>query len=66
MNDLAFHLILFAFAGSVIVLISSFFGEPDDRKAVRALPKRILVFFGGCALIAAIILVLEHTVASVY
>ena len=66
MNDLPFHLLLFAFAGSVIVLISSFFSESDDRAAFRALPKRILVFFVGCAAIAAIMLVLEHTVASVH
>ena len=65
MNDLPFHLLLFAFAGTVIMLISSFFSELDDRAAFRALPRRVLVFFVGCTAIAIIMLILEHTVASV-
>ena len=32
----------------------------------RALPRRLLVFFLGCSAIAAIMLVLEHTVASIH
>ena len=66
MNDLPFHLLLFAFAGTVIVLISCFFSETDDRAAFRALPKRVLVFFLGCTAIAVVMLILEHTVASVH
>jgi len=65
-NDLPFHLLLFAFTGTVIVTISSFFSEADDQAALRALPRRVLVFLGGCGLIAVVMLILEHTVASVH
>ena len=65
MNDLPFHLLLFVFTGTVIVTISSFFSESDDKVAFRALPRRVLIFLGGCSLIAVVMLILEHTVASV-
>jgi len=64
-NDFPFHFLLFVFTGTVIVTISSFFSEPDDKAAFRNLPKRVLVFLGGCSLIAIVMLILEHTVASV-
>ena len=65
MNDLPFHLILFLVSGTVIVVISCMFSETDDRAALKILPRRLLYFFVGCAAVALIMLVLEHTVASV-
>jgi hypothetical protein len=56
---------LFAFVGLSIVTLGSFFGETEDRPALAHVPWRLLVFFGGCGLIALILIVLEHTVAAV-
>ena len=38
-------------------------GDTADAPALRSMPRRLLVFFAGCALVALILLVLEHTVA---
>lgn len=65
MNDLGIHLALFFAIGFAIVLASAIFSERDDAKMWKSLPKRLLVFFGGCALLGAIVLVIEHTVARV-
>ncbi len=65
MNDLPFHLLLFAVAGTVIVVISAFFSEPEDSAALRAIPRRLFWFFVGCAGVAAVMLVCEHTFARV-
>jgi hypothetical protein len=64
-NDLAVHLALFSFTGLAIVTLGSFFGDVDDRPAVANIPRRLLVFFCGCGLVAAVLVVLEHTLASV-
>lgn len=66
MKDLGLHLLLFGLAGTVVVVIGTLFSEPDDRAALRALPRRLLVFFAGCAVVAGVMLLLEHTVASVH
>lgn len=65
MDDLPIHLTLFLILSAVIVLIGTFYSEPDDGKALRAFPRRLLTFFVGCGVLTAIMLVLEHTVASV-
>ena len=65
MNDLGFHLVLFSIVGLAIVAINAIFAEPDDRKALHTLPKRLMVFFAGCGIVAALLLLIEHTVASV-
>jgi hypothetical protein len=64
-NDLGFHLILFAVIGFAIVAASAVFSEFDDAKALKTLPRRLLVFFAGCGILTAILLVLEHTVARI-
>jgi len=64
-NDLGTHLLLFAITGFVIVVLSSLFSESDDTAAFRTVPRRLLFFFVGCGAVAAVMLVLEHTVASI-
>ena len=64
--DLALHLLQFAFIGAVIVVIGAFYAEAEDDLAFRSLPRRMAVFFCGCALLAALMLVLEHTFASIH
>lgn len=65
MNDLLVHALLFALLSAVIVLMSAFYSEPDDSKALRAFPRRLLFFFLGCAALTGLMLLAEHTVASV-
>jgi len=65
MNDLGFHLVLFLVVGSVIVAISAFYTEREDARALAIVPRRLAFFLAGCALVALLMLVLEHTVASV-
>ncbi len=66
MNDLPFHLLLFVIAGTVIVTISTLFSETEDRAALAILPRRLLVFFAGCFAVAVVMLILEHTLASIH
>ncbi len=65
MDDLPIHLTLFLILSGVIVLIGTFYSEPDDAKALRAFPKKLVTFFVGCGILAAVILLMEVTVASV-
>tara|TARA_R110002126_G_scaffold101167_1_gene233041 strand:- start:63 stop:266 length:204 start_codon:yes stop_codon:yes gene_type:complete len=65
MNDLGLHLFLFLVSGTVIVAISCMFAEPEDKDALRAFPRRWIRFFVGCAIVVAIMLLLESTVASI-
>lgn len=66
MNDLPFHLFLFVIAGSVIVIISTLFSETEDAAALATLPRRLLYFFAGCSAVAVVMLILEHTLASIH
>lgn len=65
MNDLRTHLLLFVLISAGIVLMSAFFSEHRDVPALRALPKRLVVFIIGCGVLTAIMLVFEHTFAAV-
>jgi len=64
-NDLGTHLALFVLISAVIVLMSAFFSESSDGAALRALPKRLIVFIAGCGVLTAIMLLFEHTFAAV-
>lgn len=64
MNDLGVHIALFLAISVAIVTLGSFYSEPDDAKALRGLPRRLLTFVIGCAILAAIVLVCEHTFAA--
>jgi hypothetical protein len=63
-NDLWVHLGLFTVLSAVIVLMSVFFTEPEDGPALRSFPRRFVVFLVGCAVLAGLLLILEHTLAS--
>ena len=63
--DLGTHVVLFVVVALAIVLVGTLFAEPDDAKALRALPRRLVVFCVGCGVLTAIMLLIEHTVASV-
>lgn len=65
MNDLGTHLLLFAALSAVIVLMSCFFSEAEDGPALRAFPKRLIVYFIGCGILTGLLLLFEHTLASV-
>lgn len=65
MNDLGTHLALFLLLSAGIVLMSSFFAEPEDGTALRGFPRRYLYFLGGCAVLTALMLAAEATLASV-
>lgn len=65
MNDLAVHIALFLAVSAAIVMCGAFYSEPDDHKAFQLLPKRFLWFVGGCLILVAVVLVIEHTVARV-
>ncbi|MDZ4771800.1 MAG: hypothetical protein SGI72_01560 [Planctomycetota bacterium] len=65
MNDVTVHIALFLAVSAAIVLCGAFYSEPDDQKAFKLLPKRFLWFVGGCLILLAVVLLIEHTVASV-
>lgn len=65
MRDLGFHLGLFVILAIAIVTLSAFFADPEDEPALRSVPRRLLVLIAGCAILAGLILLAEHTVASV-
>ena len=64
MNDLVQHIALFLGASLPIVALGAFFAEPDDARAFASLPKRLLTFVVGCAILAAVMLICEHTFAA--
>lgn len=62
--DLVIHIALFALVSLGIVVMGSFYGERDDSRALRAVPRRFLVFLASCAVVALVMLVCEHVFAS--
>ena len=59
------HLVFFLLLSFAIVVMSAFYSEPEDAPALRSVPKRYGLFVAACALVAAIMLVLEWFFASV-
>lgn len=64
MKDPVVHILLFVAIVVPIVVLSGMYAERDDAPMMKALPKRLLLFFGGIALLAALMLIAEHTLAS--
>ena len=64
MNDLGVHLGLLALISLAIVTLGGFFNHQGDDEALKDLPKRYLIFLVGCAVVAAVMLVIENTGAS--
>jgi len=65
MNDLGTHILLFLFVSFVIAAMSAVFAEPDDKKALRSVPRRFVMFVFGCGVLTAIMLASEHWFAAV-
>ena len=65
MNDLIPHIGLFLVSTLVIVAVSCMYTEADDQKAVRLFPRRYLTFVFVTSVVVAVMLVAEHTFASV-
>ena len=65
MNDIVVHLLLFTLVSAAIVMMSAFFSEQEDRRALASFPKRVLVFVLGCSVLAALLLAVESTFASI-
>jgi hypothetical protein len=63
-KDLPIHLLLLAIIGVAIAGIGAIYSEPDDRRS-RSIPRRLAVFLLGCGLVAGVLLLVEHTLASV-
>jgi hypothetical protein len=64
-KDLPIHLALLLAIGVAIAGTSALYSEPDDRKALRSVPRRLATFLLGCGLVAGVLLLIEHTFASV-
>jgi len=63
--ELLIHIVLFLIASVAIVGMGSCYSDAEDAPALRNFPRRYLMFVGGCGLLALIMIVLEHTIASV-
>ena len=64
MSELAIHLVLFLLISFAIVLLGAFYSEAEDAKALRSVPRRMGVFLLGCAALAGVMLICEHTFAA--
>lgn len=64
MRDPVVHILLFVAIVVPIVVLSGMYAEREDAPMAKALPKRLLMFFGGIALLAVLMLIAEHTLAS--
>ncbi len=65
MKDLPIHILLFLISGAIVVAIGALFAEPEDDAALALLPRRLLGFFLGSAIVVAVMLICEHTFAAV-
>jgi len=63
--NLTAHVGFFLLLSLAIVVMSAFYSEVEDGPALRSVPKRYAVFVAACALVAVVMLVLEHLFASV-
>ena len=59
------HLLLFAALSAAIVVMGTFYSEPDDAPAFRSMPRRYAVFLVSCAGVAIVMLLAEHFFAAV-
>ena len=59
------HVLFFLALSAVIVVMGTFYGEPEDGPAFRAMPRRYVVFCASCAAVAGVMLLCERLFASV-
>ena len=65
MNGLLVHVLFFLILSLAIVVMSAFYSEAEDAPALKSVPRRYRVFVAACAVVAVVMLVLEHFFASV-
>lgn len=65
MIDPLVHGLLFLLVVLAIIVVHGFFYSTDDRTALRTVPIRVARFVFWCGVVAGILIVAEHTVASV-
>jgi preprotein translocase subunit Sec61beta len=65
MHDLGTHALLFLVTASIVVAVSCMFSEEEDRAALAVFPRRLFKFMVGSGIVLGVMLVLEHTLASV-
>ena len=58
MKDLPIHLALLLAIGVAIAGTSALYSEPDDRKALRSVPRRLATFLLGITWLPAILLLI--------
>ena len=63
--NLGAHVVLFLVLSLAIVVLSAFYSEAEDGPALRSIPRRYVVFVAACAVVAAVMLVLERLFVSV-
>ena len=49
------HLLLFALATLVVVLMAAFYAEADDKVALRSVPKRFVRFYLSCVVLGGVV-----------
>jgi flagellar motor component MotA len=59
------QLVLFLVLAAAIVVLGTFYAERDDARAFAAIPRRLVVFVGGCAAVAVVMLACVHLFAGV-
>ncbi len=64
MIDPLVHLVLFLLAALAIVFAGSTFSDLEDQALLRTLPKKVGWFCLWCGVLALLIVLLEHTLAS--
>ncbi len=63
--ELGIHILLFTLVAGGIVLMGAFYAEGGNATALASVPRRLFMFLASCALLAGIMLLCEHTFASV-
>lgn len=63
-TDAFVHALLFLAIALGIVTMGVFYAEADDAAARAVWPRRMLNFVVGCAVLVIVMLVCEHTFAS--
>lgn len=64
MIDPLVHFALFALVAVAIVFAGATFSEVEDAPLLKGLPRKVGWFILWCGVLAAVIVVLEHTLAS--
>jgi hypothetical protein len=58
MSPLVLRLVLFAIATFAIVTMAAFYGEADDKVALKSIPRRFVRFYVACMILTLIVWVM--------